>query len=62
MKHKGVATIAVLAIVVGISIVVGVVSQKFLGPDNPVEQASEEVIEHAFDLEEDSIDLSPEDA
>lgn len=50
-------TIPIILIVVGISAVVGYFSTKFLGPDNPVEQIAEEVIDAETGIK---VDLSPE--
>lgn len=42
--------------IVGVCVLVGIVSQCFLKPDNPIEEAAEEVIKAETGLD---IDLSP---
>lgn len=47
----------IIGIVVGLAIVVGVVSQFFMGPDNPIEEIAEKIIESETG---EKVDLSPE--
>lgn len=56
MKFYDLSIIIIVAIVVTAA-VVGIVSSKMLGPDNPVEEVAEEVIQAETGLK---IDLSPE--
>lgn len=48
-KNKGVATIIVVASILIVSIAVGMASKAYLGPDNPVEQISEEAIDEVIE-------------
>ena len=57
--NRGIATIAVILGITVICITVGLISDKFLGPDNAVEQEMEEIIKDESGV---SIDLSPENA
>lgn len=57
-KSRGIATIALIAVISGIAMIVGIVSSKYLGNDNAVEQAAEAVIEEETGID---IDLSPEE-
>lgn len=50
-------SLIVIGIVVGVALVVGFVSQFFLGADNPVEEIAEKVIEEETG---ETVDLSPE--
>lgn len=47
-----------VAITVGLAIVVGAVSAKYLGNDNPVEEVAEAVIQAKTGI---NVDLSPSD-
>lgn len=51
------SAIITTAIALGLITACGLLSTKFLGDDNPVEEASEEIIEDITGVE---IDLSPE--
>lgn len=56
-KSKGVATIAVIIVITLTCTIIGVVSQKYLGPDNFLEDSAEGVIKEQTGL---SVDFSPQ--
>lgn len=62
---KGIASIAVIAAICLAAAVIGIVSDKYLGDDNPVEHVSEEIIDEIAEKELNlpqgsvNIDLSP---
>jgi len=66
-KEKGIATLIVIAAVASVVLVAGIVSQKWLGADNQVEESAESFLEQegedALDLPDGSLkgklDLSP---
>lgn len=56
-EMKGIATIAIVVVITVFCAVVGVVSTKYLGPDNEVEQLMEQEIKYETGL---GVDLSPD--
>lgn len=48
-KNKGIATIVVLGIIITISVTAGLISKKYWGNDNPVEQVAEEIIDESLE-------------
>lgn len=50
-------SLIIIICIVGVAVVAGLVSTKIFGPDNPIEQAAETVIEKETGLD---IDLSPD--
>ena len=54
---KGIAAMAVIAIICVTAAVIGIVSDKYLGPDNIVESEMETIIKDETGV---AIDLSPE--
>ena len=56
-EMKGIATIAIVVVITVFCTVVGVVSTKYLGPDNEVEQLMEQEIKYETGL---GVDLSPD--
>jgi len=65
-KSKGIAVVAAISLILGITIVVGIISSKYFGDDNAIEQGAEIIIDEVFEsglqLPDGSvnIDLSPE--
>lgn len=50
IKQKGIATIIVVGVIVVLGFGVAIVSDRFLGPDNPVEEAAEEMVENTVEV------------
>lgn len=65
MKSKGIATILVMGIIFGVCVGVAVISDKFLGPDNVIEEDLENIADTAIEAElhlpqgSINIDMSP---
>ena len=55
-KKRGIATLAIIVSVTILCAVIGIVSDKYLGDDNLVEEESEQIIKNETGLD---IDLTP---
>ena len=61
-NSKGIATLVVMGVIICTCLVVGIVSQRFLGPDNEIEKFAEDemdgVIEEALHEPEGSVHIN----
>lgn len=58
-RCKGMATLAIILVISLTAAVVGVISSKYLGDDNAIEQTAEKIIEEESGI---VVDLSPEES